>query len=42
MLRITVELLPGGHESGAVVIGRGALPVFNLADLAKPTGGFGN
>lgn len=40
MLRITVELLPGGRESGAIVISRGALPISNVADLAKVVGGF--
>jgi single-stranded DNA-binding protein len=40
MLRITVELLPGGREGGAVVISRGALPISNVADLAEAVGGF--
>ena len=42
MLRITVELLPGGRESGALVISRGALPVTDLAGLAKAIGGVGD
>lgn len=35
MLRITVELLPGGGKSGAVVISRRALPIADLAGPAK-------
>jgi hypothetical protein len=42
MLRITVELLPGGRESGAVVISRGALPITDLAGLAKAIGSLGD
>ena len=39
MLRITVELLPSGRDAGAVVISRGALPLSNLAAMAKAIGG---
>lgn len=42
MLRITVELLPGGRERGARVISRGTLPMSNVTDLAKVVGGFGD
>ncbi|MBA4095648.1 MAG: hypothetical protein C0484_02610 [Rhodospirillum sp.] len=39
LLRITVELLPGGREAGARVISRGSLPLSSLADLPKALGG---
>jgi single stranded DNA-binding protein len=42
MLRITVELLPGGRESGARVISRGVLPITNLPGLVKAISGVGN
>lgn len=42
MLRITIELLPGGRESGAMIVSRGPLPISNLAGLAKAIGGVGD